>query len=215
MKNDLRPVHAEAHPPSPGLRSFGALFDSKQDDTVESPSFLDRMPRARHGLAPDPWLTDNGRQIEIGLNHLDARHGPLRGLIGQPPRARGRLFDMGVARRKVIFAAYAAAGATALAFAAPASGAVGRGAVSSPHWRVVASVPGFLDAIVAPTRTSAWALGWSAHPPEGPVFPVGRAWNGHRWSRAQLPGISDSESLLQRHGSRPDRATPEGVEAFI
>lgn len=99
---------------------------------------------------------------------------------------------MDVARRKVIFAACAAAGATGLAIAAPASGAVGRGAASSSHWRVVASVQGVLDAIVAPTSTSAWALGWGAHPPDGSIFPVGRAWNGHRWSRAQLPGINDS-----------------------
>jgi hypothetical protein len=42
---------------------------------------------------------------------------------------------------------------------------------STPRWRVVATTPGFLQAVIAPAARSAWALGW----------------NGSSWSRAKLP----------------------------
>jgi len=72
-----------------------------------------------------------------------------------------------------------------------------RAAASLPaaaaHWRVLASTTGSLGAAVAPTTTSAWAFGWGARPTGGPIFPVGRHWNGHRWSRVQFPSaVKDS-----------------------
>ena len=63
-----------------------------------------------------------------------------------------------------------------------------------PHWRVVArAAGGSLGVVVAPRATSAWAFGWGAHPPAGRIFPIGRHWNGHRWSGVQFPsGVKNS-----------------------
>jgi hypothetical protein len=57
----------------------------------------------------------------------------------------------------------------------------------APRWRVVARTPGTLDAVIAPAATSAWAFGWGANPPSGPIFAIARHWDGRHWSRVQFP----------------------------
>ena len=94
-------------------------------------------------------------------------------------------------RRMIFVAACGLMCASALTLGAPSS--VASLHATTPHWRVLARAPGSLAAIVAPTATSAWAFGWGARPPTGPIFPIGRHWNGHRWSRAQFPsGVKNS-----------------------
>lgn len=59
------------------------------------------------------------------------------------------------------------------------------------RWRLAARTPGFLDAVVAPAVSSAWALGWAGH--DGRVSPVARHWNGRRWTVVAMPkGVGDS-----------------------
>ena len=89
-----------------------------------------------------------------------------------------------------IFAAAAAVSAGALGLATPA---VASGtAMSTPRWRIVQQTPlsrlAVLDALVAPTATSAWALGFGEKG-IGPTPPIGRHWNGHRWSTVQFPTV--------------------------
>ncbi len=65
---------------------------------------------------------------------------------------------------------------------------------AAPHWRVVVQTPAgsYLGSIVAPSRTTAWALGAGANG-MGPSFPVGRHWNGRRWSIVRWPtGLKDN-----------------------
>lgn len=94
-------------------------------------------------------------------------------------------------RRLTALVACAALGPSALLLGA--SSATANSGASAPGWRVVARASARMDAVVAPTATSAWAFGWAAHEPNGPVFPVGRHWDGHRWSRVRFPtGITNS-----------------------
>src|SRR5215510_7610078 len=97
-----------------------------------------------------------------------------------------------VARRNmVILAASGVMCVSALTLGAPSAAANSH--ATTPHWRVLARTPGSLGAVVAPTATSAWAFGWGARPPTGPIFPIGRHWNGHTWSRVQFPaGVKNS-----------------------
>ena len=96
---------------------------------------------------------------------------------------------MGI-RGLTVLAVCGALGAGAVTVA-PA--AVAKPPASAPKWRVVAHALNSLGAAVAPTASSAWAFGWGAKQPNGPIFPVGRHWNGHRWSSVKLPaGVKDS-----------------------
>jgi len=61
-----------------------------------------------------------------------------------------------------------------------------------------------MNVAIAPTATSAWAFGWGAHEPEGPIFPIGRHWNGHRWSRVQFPGGVKNSGMSCAGASAPD-----------
>ncbi len=57
---------------------------------------------------------------------------------------------------------------------------------SSAQWRTVASTDTGLLTIVAPTATSAWALGEKAGQGSGSL-PAGIRWNGHHWSAVSFP----------------------------
>ncbi len=110
-------------------------------------------------------------------------------------------------RRTAILSACGALCAGALTLGAPS--AVANSQASGPHWRVLASTPGSLGTVVAPTATSAWALGWGAHPPAGPIFAIGRHWNGRRWSQVRFP------SGVNRSGmSCAGASSPTDVWAF-
>ena len=83
---------------------------------------------------------------------------------------------------------------SAVALFAPSAAATPR--ATAPRWRVVAQTaanrPEYLDAIVAPSPTSAWALGFGVNG-TAPSFPVGRHWNGRRWSIVRWPaGLKDN-----------------------
>lgn len=87
-------------------------------------------------------------------------------------------------------AAVLAAGTAGLA--APSLAAAGTPALATAQWRVVATTPGFLDAIVAPSPASAWAFGWIGGS-KGTIAPVARQWNGQSWAKVTLPrGVKDS-----------------------
>ena len=64
-----------------------------------------------------------------------------------------------------------------------ASPAMAAPRAAAPHWRVVAQArPGsYLTSLIAPGPTTAWAFGFGASG-SGPSYPVGRRWNGHRWT---------------------------------
>src|SRR5258708_27175822 len=92
--------------------------------------------------------------------------------------------------------------------AAPTAVAGGRSA-SSRQWRVVASSPGFLDAIIAPATTSAGAFGWIGES-NGLIAPVARHWNGRLWTSVTMPpGVSDSGMACAGASS------PDNVWAFF
>jgi hypothetical protein len=94
-------------------------------------------------------------------------------------------------RHPVVLAACGALCASALSLGVPSATASPR--ASGPQWRIVARTPSWMTVAIAPTTTSAWAFGWGAHEPDGPIFPIGRHWNGHRWSSVQFPsGVRDS-----------------------
>ncbi len=90
----------------------------------------------------------------------------------------------------MVVAACGALGASALT-AAPAAGA--KSPASAMKWHVVAHAPNSLGAAVAPTASNAWALGWGAKQPNGPIFAIARHWNSRRWSSVKLPrGVNNS-----------------------
>jgi len=97
-----------------------------------------------------------------------------------------------VPKRLVTVGACATMCMGALTLTVPHAAAISRAA--APHWRIVVRTSaGMLGPIVAPTATSAWAFGWGAHPPQGQIFPIGRHWNGHRWSGVRFPsGVKNS-----------------------
>ena len=75
--------------------------------------------------------------------------------------------------------------------AVPAALAGGQSAPAR-QWRVVARPPGFLDVIIAPAASSAWAFGWIGKS-NGLIAPVARHWNGRRWASITMPrGVNDS-----------------------
>jgi hypothetical protein len=109
-------------------------------------------------------------------------------------------------RGLVILAASGALCAGALT-TAPAAGA--KPPELPTKWRVVAHAPNSLAAAVAPTASSAWAFGWGAKQPTGPIFPVTQHWNGHRWASVKLPsGVKDSGM------SCAGASSPDNVWAF-
>src|SRR5215472_14033485 len=109
-------------------------------------------------------------------------------------------------KRLAILGACGALCATGLTLGVPL--AVAQAAhVQAPasRWRVVARTPASLGVVVAPTATSAWALGWGAHPTGSIIFPVGRRWNGHRWSSVHFPsGVMNSGMSCAAAGSPTD-----------
>jgi hypothetical protein len=78
------------------------------------------------------------------------------------------------------------------AYASPVSSAVS-GAIGTeprstptPGWRIVTQTSGALDTIVAPTSTTAWALGAGAGASNSST-PVGSKWNGLSWATVNFP----------------------------
>lgn len=108
-------------------------------------------------------------------------------------------------KRLPILGACGALCATALALGVPL--AVAQAAhvqVPASRWRVVAKTPAApLGVVVAPTATSAWALGWGAHPITNIIFPIGRHWNGHRWSSVHFPSGVKSSGMSCAGASSP------------
>lgn len=75
------------------------------------------------------------------------------------------------------------------ATAAPGASASTAAPAAGSGWRVVARANAALGVVIAPSRTSFWALG-SAVPPgktQAPGIPSGLHWNGHSWSRVTFP----------------------------
>jgi len=107
-----------------------------------------------------------------------------------------------IPRRSAVLAARSAFCAGTLTLVGGTS-AVANSHALGPHWRVVARTPGSLGTVIAPTATSAWAFGWGAHPPSGPIFPIGRHWNGRRWSRVQFPSGVKNSGMSCARGSSP------------
>ena len=87
--------------------------------------------------------------------------------------------------RAVVAVSMALTACTAGLASAPAALA-GASWAAAGQWRVVATTPGFLDAVIAPASASAWAFGWVPKS-GGLIAPVVRHWNGHRWAGAALP----------------------------
>ncbi len=57
---------------------------------------------------------------------------------------------------------------------------------ATPHWHVVADSNGALTTVIAPSPTSAWALGVNAVG-TSTFKPAGVHWNGHHWVAARFP----------------------------
>ncbi len=57
---------------------------------------------------------------------------------------------------------------------------------ATQHWHVVAHSNSALMTVIAPSRTSAWALGVGAVS-TSTLKPAGVHWNGHRWTAAKFP----------------------------
>ena len=110
-------------------------------------------------------------------------------------------------RRMVTLSACGALCAAALV-GAPHAAANLRAA--GPHWRVVARTAGGpLGVVAAPRSASAWVFGWGAPPPDGRIFPIGRHWNGHRWSGVQFPSAVKNSGM-----SCAGVSSPKNVWAF-
>jgi hypothetical protein len=75
-------------------------------------------------------------------------------------------------------------------------------AVSSAHWRIVARTDSTLSTIVAPARSSAWALG-SKTGSGSSVLPAGVTWNGRRWNPVSFPK-SVTSGIACSGASSPD-----------
>jgi hypothetical protein len=86
----------------------------------------------------------------------------------------------------------------------PSAAAAPRAA--APHWRVVAQTPpthpGFLYSIIAPSPTSAYALGFGLNG-TAPSFPIGRHWNGRRWSMVRWPASLNDNGISCAGASSP------------
>ena len=74
------------------------------------------------------------------------------------------------------------------ALTVPGASASATAAAAGSGWRVVARANAALAVVIAPSKTSFWALG-SALPGkvQGPGIPSGLHWNGHSWSRVTFP----------------------------
>ena len=127
-------------------------------------------------------------------------------------------------RRTAVLAAGGALCIGGLALGVPPAAASRPAA--APHWRVLARTAGSLGAVVAPAPASAWAFGWGARPPEGPIFPIGRHWNGHRWSRVQFPsgvkksgmscaGASSASNVWAFSGAGASGGNPPGTVSAL
>jgi hypothetical protein len=68
---------------------------------------------------------------------------------------------------------------------------------------VAASTPGFLDAVVAPAETSAWAFGWVPDEHNGTMAPVARQWDGHRWTSVTMPSVVHDSGMACAGASSP------------
>jgi hypothetical protein len=104
--------------------------------------------------------------------------------------------------RQIALAVCAALAAFAVGLAGPSAALAGAPSSSTGQWRVAARTPGFLDAIVSPTATSAWAFGWIGKN-NGLIAPVTRQWNGQRWSSATLPGAVKDSGVACAAASSP------------
>src|SRR5215470_12036740 len=111
--------------------------------------------------------------------------------------------------RRIVLALSAALAAFTVGLAGPSAALAGAPSPSMAQWHVAARTPGFLDAIVAPTATSAWAFGWIGKN-NGLIAPVTRQWNGQRWSAVTLPGAVKDSGVACAAAS-----TPRNVWAFF
>jgi len=68
----------------------------------------------------------------------------------------------------------------------PGTAAASSHRVPANHWRVVARSDSALNTIVAPSATSAWAMGTKAGA-HNAALPAGVHWNGRSWSAAAFP----------------------------
>lgn len=75
------------------------------------------------------------------------------------------------------------------ALAVPGASASATAAAAGSGWRVVARANAALDVVVAPSKTSFWALGsvFATKTPGPAIRPSGLHWNGHDWSRVSFP----------------------------
>jgi hypothetical protein len=88
--------------------------------------------------------------------------------------------------------AVAGAALTAIAIvvqASVASANTAHPAAAVPRWRIVERAPVgyYLRAVIAPSTTSAWALGSAPEKPPVNAAPVALHWNGHRWASVSMP----------------------------
>ena len=104
--------------------------------------------------------------------------------------------------RRIVLAVSAALAALAAGLAGPSAALAGAPSSSAAQWHVAARTPGFLDAIIAPTATSAWAFGWIGKN-NGLIAPVARQWNGQRWRGATLPGAVKDSGMACAGASSP------------
>src|SRR5258708_4073780 len=93
---------------------------------------------------------------------------------------RSRLMTLSVAAVSVVGLGMATGTAAAGVGSTAASPA------ASQRWRVVAHSNGALTTVIAPSRTSAWALGVNAIG-TSTFKPAGVNWNGHHWVAASFP----------------------------
>jgi hypothetical protein len=91
-----------------------------------------------------------------------------------------------------------------LSLAAPSMAVTGAPSAPAAQWRVVATTPGFLDAVIAPTATSAWALGWVPNERKGTIAPVARHWDGHTWTSVTMPSAVRDSGMACAGASSPD-----------
>ena len=94
-----------------------------------------------------------------------------------------RISSFGTARMVALLTVVASAVCLALASGTWSAGA---STATTQRWRVVERTDSALYAIVAPTATSAWALGAKAGL-NNAALPAGQHWNGHRWSPVTFP----------------------------
>jgi hypothetical protein len=105
--------------------------------------------------------------------------------------------------RILILSAVTAVTTVTAGLAAPSLAVASTPTSAVAQWHVVAQTPGFLDAIVTPAPSSAWALGWIGGS-NGTIAPVARQWNGKSWTSVTLPrGVKDS-GMACAGASAPD-----------